>query len=101
MLQPPNETSRNYDIGLDIGCPGKTTNKIVIQNKLSNIEYRELVRSLNYEQKTFYYILHLTKTTNKPYHVFLSGAGVGKSHALIAVHQAVMRFYDTAGENPD
>lgn len=103
LLQPPNETSRNYDIGLDIGCPGKTTNEIVIQNKLSDIEYRELVRSLNNEQKTFlYYILHLTKTTNKPYHVFLSGgAGVGKSHALRAVYQAIMRFYDTAGENPD
>lgn len=103
LHQPPNETSRNYDIGLDIGCPGKTSNEIVIQNKLSDIEYRELVRSLNNEQKTFFYcILHLTKTTNKPYHVFLSGgAGVGKSHALRAVYQAVMRFYDTAGENPD
>lgn len=63
----------------------------------------ELVRSLNPEQKCFfYYILNTTKTNDEPYYVFLSGgAGVGKSHVLKVIYQALLRYFDTAGENPD
>lgn len=45
--------------------------------------------------------LHDKITNRNKYIVTKRGAGVGKSHALRAVYQAVMRFYDIAGENPD
>ena len=55
---------------------------------------------LNKEQKEFiYHVLHLIKTSNKPFHCFLStGAGVAKSHLTKALYQAALKYYNTGGE---
>lgn len=49
----------------------------------------------------FYHILHLIKTTDKPFYTFLSGgAGVGKSHVTMALYQAVIKYLNTrAGDD--
>ena len=45
--------------------------------------------------------MHLTKTSDKPFYAFLSGAGgVGKSHLIKSVYQAALKYYNTqAGED--
>ena len=61
-----------------------------------------MVQMLNKEQKEFFYhILHLIKTSDKPFYNFLSGgAGVGKSHLTKALYQAALKFYNArAGED--
>ena len=63
--------------------------KLVDQN-----EYVKIMRTLNDKQRRFVLnILHLFKTTDVPFHYFLSGgAGVGKSHGITAVVQSCLRF---------
>lgn len=48
---------------------------------MSDTEYLNKVRSLNEDQKLFFYhVLHMVKTGNFPFYYFLTGgAGVGKS----------------------
>lgn len=45
--------------------------------------------------------MHLIKTTQEPFHCFLSGeAGVGKSHLTKALYQAALKYYNTrAGDD--
>ena len=41
-------------------------------------------------------MLHLIKTSDKPFFCFLSGgAGVGKSHVTKALYQAALKYYNT------
>ncbi|WAQ99743.1 PIF1-like protein [Mya arenaria] len=63
---------------------------------ITNEEYITLASSLNKEQQlVFYEMLHKTKTGE-------GGAGVGKSHVLKTVYQALVRYFDRLpGENPD
>ena len=59
---------------------------------------------MNQEQRLFYYeVLHRTKTDKNPFYFFISGgAGVGKSHVLKTLYQALVRYFDKIpGENPD
>ncbi len=73
-------------------------------NKLDDEKYRQLVQSLNKEQKEFFYhVLHMIKTNQQPLNLFLSGgAGVGKSRATNAIYETLIRFYDhQVGANPD
>ena len=61
-----------------------------------------MVQTLNQKQKEFFYhILHLVKTTDKPFYYFLSGgAGVGKSHLIKSLYQAALKYYNSrAGED--
>ena len=93
----------NYDLSDDIGIPSSTTSsEPLILNELQDQEYRQLVQTLNQKQKEFFYhILHLVKTSDKPFCYFLSGgAEVGKSHLIKSLYQAALKYYNSkAGEN--
>lgn len=61
-----------------------------------------MVQKLNKEQKEFFYhVLHLMKTSDSPFHCFLSGGGgVGKSHLTKCLYQAAIKYYNTkAGDD--
>ena len=61
----------------------------LVQNRLNDSDYRQLVRSLNIKQKEFFYhVLHSIKTKDDPLALFLSGgAGVGKSTVTNALYE--------------
>ena len=54
-------------------------------NELPDNEYRQMVQTLNKEQKEFFYhVLHLIKTFDEAFYCSLSGGpGVGKSHVTV------------------
>ena len=60
--------------------------------------FKHLTKS---KKNFFYHILHLVKTTDKPFYYFLSGgAGVGKSHLIKSLYQAALKYYNSrAGED--
>ncbi|CAB4033345.1 ATP-dependent DNA helicase PIF1 [Paramuricea clavata] len=71
---------------------------------MDDTAFRKLVRSLNKEQKLFFYhVLHSVKVSYKPLRLFLSGGtGVGKSWLTNALYEALIRYLNSvAGENPD
>ena len=100
------QNSYNADIGTDIGIrPSRTSDveEFSMQTELNDSDYRELMRSVNELQHDF-----ITNTLNKlkqkssPQLMrFLSGgAGVGKSHAIQALYQSLIKYYNTlAGED--
>lgn len=83
----------SYDFSEDLHIPSTHIENQTTLNELPDVEYGELVSSLNKEQKEFFYhILHLIKTTDKPFYTFLTDrAGVGKSHVTKALYQAVIK----------
>ena len=95
--------NESYDLSDDIGIPSTASNsEQLILNELQDHDYRQMVQMLNKEQKEFFYhILHLIKTSDKPFYCFLSGgAGVGKSHVTKALYQAALKYYNTrAGDD--
>ena len=100
-LQP--DFNENYDLSDDVGIPSTvSSSEPPILNEMQDQEYRQLIQTLNKKQKEFFYhILHLIKTSDKPFYYFLSGgAGVGKSHLIRALYQAAVKHYNSrAGEN--
>ena len=95
--------SEHYDLSDDLGIPlAALNNEPLILNELPDDDYRQMVQTLNKEQKKiFYHILHQIKTSETPFYCFLSeGAGVGKSHLTKALYQAVLKYYNTrAGDD--
>lgn len=95
--------TESYDLSEDIGIPSTAANtERLILNEIPDDEYRNMVQTLNKEQKEFFYhSLHLMKTSNDPFYSFLSGgAGVGKSHVTKALYQAALKYYNTkAGDD--
>ena len=95
--------NENYDLSDDVGIPSTvSSSEPLILNEMQDQEYRQLIQTLNKKQKEFFYhILHLIKTSDKPFYYFLSGgAGVGKSHLIRALYQAAVKHYNSrAGEN--
>lgn len=94
-----------YDIGSDLGITRKQieSNDIVL-HQMSDTEYQNKVRSLNEDQKLFFYhVLHMVKTGNFPFYNFLTGgAGVGKSLLTTCLYQAITRYFaKQPGENLD
>lgn len=100
-----NKQHSQYDLLDDIGIfPRCNDQEDLVVKRVSDDEYRKLVRSLNEKQRQFfYYVLHSIKTTEYPLRLFLSGgAGVGKSTVTNALYEALIRYLNTiAGENPD
>ena len=74
--------NENCDLSSDIGIPSTASNREqLVLNELQHQDYRNMTQMLNKEQKDFFYhILHLIKTTDKPFHSFLSGELVLESH---------------------
>ena len=95
--------SESYDLSDDLGIPsGTVDNEPLILNELADNDYRQMVQTLNKEQKEFFYhILHQIKTPETPFYCFLrGGAGVGKSHLTKALYQAALKYYNTrAGDD--
>ena len=95
--------SENYDLSDDLGIPSAAlNNEPLILNESPDDDYRQMVQTLNKEQKEFFYhILHQIKTSEIPFYCFLSGgAGVGKSHLTKALYQAALKYYNTrAGDD--
>ena len=100
-----NKQHNQYDLLDDIGIfPRGNDQEELVVKRMSDDDYRKLVRSLNEKQKQFFYhVLHSIKTKDDPLRLFLSGgAGVGKSTVTNALYEALIRFLNTiAGENPD
>ena len=94
--------NENYDLSPDLGIPSTSFNEPLILNELPDDDYRQMVQTLNKDQKEFFYhILHKIKTSETPFYCFLSGgAGVGKSHLTKALYQAALKYYNTkAGDD--
>ena len=95
--------NESYDMSDDLGIPSTSlNNEPLVLNELPDDDYRQMVQTLNKEQKEFFYhILHQIKTSETPFYCFLSGgAGVGKSHLTKALYQAALRYYNTrAGDD--
>ena len=87
----------------NLGIPStQQNNEPLILNEMPDDEYRELVQMLNIKQREFFYhALHLIKTSEKPFHAFLSrGGGVGKSHLIKSIYEAALKYYNSrAGED--
>ena len=100
-----NNQHSQYDIFDDMGIlPRHNDEEELVQNRLNDSDYRQLVRLLNIKQKEFFYhVLHSIKTKDDPLALFLSGgAGVGKRTATNALYEALMRYLNSVpGENPD
>ena len=100
-----NKQHSQYDLLDDIGIfPRCDDQEELLVKRISNDEYRKLVRSLNEKQRQFFYhVLHAVKTSDDLLRLFLSGgAGVGKSTVTNALYEALIRYLNTvAGENPD
>ena len=82
-----------YDLFDDMGIlPRHNDEEELVQNRLNDSDYRQLVRSLNIKQKEFFYhVLHSIKTKDDPLALFLSGgAGVGKSTVTNTLYEALM-----------
>ena len=93
--------NENYDLSDDVGIPSTvSSSEPLILNEMQDQEYRQLIQTLNKKQKEFFYhILHLIKTSDKPFYYFLSGgAGVGKSHLIRALYQAAVKHNSRAGK---
>ena len=93
--------NENYDLSDDVGIPFPVSSSEPLILNDQDQEYRQLIQTLNKKQKEFFYhILHLIKTSDKPFYYFLSGgAGVGKSHLIRALYQAAVKHNSRAGEN--
>ena len=115
-----NETS---DIGIEINYESEQTSNLLLPNRMSSEEssqsFSELVvilpdyalrislctfsilltsaQQMNSGQRQiFMHVLHLVKTTHKPFRIFLpGGACVGKSFVLKLTYQALLRYFDT------
>ena len=100
-----NKQHSQYDLFDDMGIlPRHNDQEELVQNRLHDSDYRQLVRSLNIKQKEFFYhVLHSIKTKDDPLTLFLSGgAGVGKSTVTNALYETLTRYLNSVpGENPD
>nr|XP_018914195.1 PREDICTED: uncharacterized protein LOC109042086 [Bemisia tabaci] len=64
---------------------------------MNDIQYRQIVTSLNVKQRTFLlHVLHAFKSDELPiYNCVFGGAGVGKSCLIAAVHQSLIRYFNS------
>ena len=88
----------HYDLAEELGLPPSHMEEELRQNKqMLDEEYRQLMQSLNAKQRAFLcHIVDHVKSTNEPIYRFISGgAGVGKTHLTLALHQTLLRFYNS------
>ena len=104
LYLPQTKQQENYDIGIEFNR-ANTEDEVEIQARiLTDEQFYAGVRTLNKEQREFFtHILQSTRDQTEPYAVFLSGgAGVGKSHVINMLYQALHReLARHPGDNPD
>jgi hypothetical protein len=104
-LQPTDNSRLKADIGLDLGIAVSSfEERQVVINMMPEDQYLQTIRSLNTEQRDFFYhVVHWIKTKSEPLHVFLTGgAGVGKTVVIHAIYQTLLRFLNKGADvNPD
>ena len=107
FYSPETREHSYYDLGADIGLPTHIANDDIemIQNRLPENEYFELLSKLNQKQREiFTHIIHsLTFTPDNQLYVFITGgAGVGKSVVIRTLYQALHRLLcSKSGQNPE
>ncbi|KAL5006836.1 hypothetical protein ScPMuIL_015642 [Solemya velum] len=97
---------RQYDMAQDLGISHSTNVDVTVtEQRMKDVDYHELLRSLNKKQREFFdHVIHWMKTRhNKPFHLFLTGgAGVGKSIVIRCLYQALHRLLcSKEGEDPE
>ncbi|KAL9977890.1 hypothetical protein ACROYT_G015348 [Oculina patagonica] len=93
-----------YNLLDDFGCfPTANDHEELLVYRMDDNRYRQLVRLLNREQMEFFYhVLHSVKTTSNQMTLFLSGgAGCGKTTVTNCLYECLIRYFNSAGENPD
>ena len=98
------ENNDTYNLLDDFGIfPRANDDEELLVYRMEDNRYRELVRSLNKEQMEFFYhVLHSVKTTSNQLTLFLSGgAGCGKTTVTNCLYKCLIRYLNSAGENPD
>ncbi|XP_068712755.1 uncharacterized protein [Montipora foliosa] len=99
-----NKQHKQYDLLYCIGIFPRNDDEELRLKRMSNDDYYALDRSLNEQQRQFFYhVLHSIKTKDNPIRLFLSGgAGVGKSTVTNALYEALITYLNSIkGENPD
>ncbi|XP_078342943.1 uncharacterized protein LOC144628684 [Oculina patagonica] len=100
-----NKQHNQYDLMDDIGIFPRTNDaEDLVLKRMTDDDFRKLVRSLNIKQMEFFYhVLHSIKTSDEALRLFLSGgAGVGKTTVTNALYEALIRYLNSVpGENPD
>ena len=103
-LQPSLPQHSHFDFGQEIDCPSLSVTESLIPNKMADDDFYHLLQGFNIQQREFlYHVLHCVKTQKTPFHLFLSGgAGVGKTHLVKGIFQALLRYYNSLpGQDPD
>ena len=94
-----------YDLMDDIGIfPRANDDEDLVVKRMTDDDFRKLVRSLNVKQMEFFYhVLKSIKTSDEALRLFLSGgAGVGKTTVTNALYEALIRYLNSIpGENPE
>ena len=111
---PEDETMQQVDIPVTASDRPATQACSVqfVTNVMATGDYYELARSLNHKQKMLHDFVRdwcwkrrcaqQHEELPKAFHIFLSGSGgVGKSHTVNAVYQAVMQTLKRPGDDPD
>ena len=107
FYNPESHKHAYYDLGADIGLSAHIANDEIemIQNRLNEKDYLELLSSLNCKQRQiFTHIVHsLTYKPDEKLHVFITGgAGVGKSVVIRALYQFLHRLLcSESGQDPE
>ena len=107
FYSPQSHEHAYHDIGPDIGLSINVKNDDVeiIQNRLPESEYLELLAKLNKKQREiFTHVVHaLSQKPDQQLRLFITGgAGVGKSVVIRVLYQALHRLLcSESGQNPE
>ena len=100
-----NKQHNQYELMDDIGIFSRTNDdEDLVVKRMTDDDFRKLVRSLNVKQMEFFYhVLNSIKTSDEALRLFLSGgAGVGKTTVTNALYEALIRYLNSIpGENPE
>ena len=93
------DLSENYDLSDDLNIPSTSlNNEPLILNELPDFDFRQMVQTPDKEQKEFFITFYIRLKPQKP--LSTAWAGVGKSHLIKDLYQAVLKYYNTrAGDD--
>jgi len=104
LFLPHNKHQEQYDIGLEFNAKVQDSEIEIRVRSLPDAQFYAGVQTLNEQQHEFFiHVLRSTRDHACPYAVFISGgAGVGKSHVVNMLYQALDRELSRhPGDNPE